>query len=134
MATQVTEDRELQVMAGIAAAVAALSIGRPQLLARILLLDPDELTGTARFALRLFATRNAWIVWRSLAGDVEVQEAYVPVQYLDQAVFWGSALDGSIPKRSAALAATISGAIIVAGQRRAARADQVKAREIRHSR
>lgn len=121
MATPVTKDRELQVMAGIAAMVAALSVGRPRLLARLLLLDPDEMTGTARFALRLFATRNAWVVWRSLAGDAEVQAAYVPVQYLDQAVFWGSALDGSIPKRSAALTATVSGVIIAVGRRRATR-------------
>jgi len=42
MATPVIEDRELQVMAALATAVAALSIGRPRLLARLLLLDPDE--------------------------------------------------------------------------------------------
>ena len=121
MATPVIEDRELQVMAALATAVAALSIGRPRLLARLLLLDPDEVTGTTRFALRLFATRNVWVVWRSLAGDEQVQDAYVPVQYLDQAVFWGSALDGSIPKRSAALTAAVSGVIIAAGRQRATR-------------
>lgn len=113
------DDRELQVMAGIAATVAALALIRPRLLMRVLLLDPAELTGPGLFALRLFATRNVWVVWRSLQGDPSVQDAYVPVQYLDQMVFWASACDGAIPRRTAALAASISTVIVVAGRRRA---------------
>jgi hypothetical protein len=42
VARPVLDDRELQVMAGIAGAVATLSVGRPRLLARLLLLHPTS--------------------------------------------------------------------------------------------
>lgn len=119
--SQVTGDSDLLTMASIAGGVAALAIARPRLLVRILLMDPRELTGTGLLALRLFATRNVWVVWRSLRADRSAQEAYLEIQYLDQVVFWQAAAAGTIPKRTAVLAASISGVIIVAGARRRSR-------------
>ncbi len=111
-------DTEMQVMAGIAATVAGLSLFAPRILARLLLMDPDTLNGSARFALRLFATRNVWVVWRSLGGDASVQSAYLPIQAMDQVVFAHAGLRGDIPRRTWALAAATSGAIVAAGLRR----------------
>ena len=111
------DDRELQIMTAIAGTVAALALVRPRLLVRLLMADPDELTGIGRFALRLFATRNLWIVARTLQGDPSAARAYLPIQALDQAVFWHAGLRGEVPRRTAALAASISGVIIVAGVR-----------------
>lgn len=114
-------DRELQVMAGVAAAVAGLAILRPRLLVRVLLADPDDLGGLGTFALRLFATRNVWVVWRSLRGDEQVAAGYLPVQAMDQLVFAHAGLKGDIPKRTWALAASVSGVIVAAGLRRSRR-------------
>lgn len=116
--SEIADDSDLLIMASIAGGVAALAIARPTLLVRMLLMDPRELDGAGLLALRLFATRNVWVVWRSLHADRSAQEAYLEIQYLDQVVFWQAAAAGTIPKRTAVLAASISGAIILAGTRR----------------
>ncbi len=100
-------------MAGIAGTVAAGAALSPRLFLRPFGVAPREVTGAAAFGWRLFAVRTAYLAARAWRGDPAARAAFLPVQLLDQLVFWHAFATRSIPRRGAVLAAAVSGAIIV---------------------
>ena len=73
----------------------------------------DEVTGTAAFGWRLFAVRTGLISVLAWRGDETAQRVFLPVQILDQAVFWHAFATRVLgPRRASLLAAATSGAII----------------------
>lgn len=75
-------------------------------------MDPDEVTGAAELGWRLFAVRTGYLGVRAARGDAAAQAAFLPVQVLDQAVFWHAFAVRSVPRRAAAMAAGASAAIV----------------------
>jgi hypothetical protein len=69
-------------------------------------------TGAAEFGWRLFAVRTAYLSALSARGGAAARAAFLPIQLLDQAVFWHAYASGSVPRRAALMAAAASGAII----------------------
>ncbi len=100
-------------MAAIAGTVAAGAALSPRHLLRPFGVTPREVTGAAAFGWRLFAVRTAYLAARAWRGDPAARAAFLPVQLLDQLVFWHAFATRSIPRRGAVLAAAVSGAIIV---------------------
>lgn len=107
-----TVDPRTRAMAGIALAVAAGSALAPAPFLRAFGIDRADVTGTAAFGWRLFAARNVWIGVRALRGDRSAEAAFLPVQALDQAVFWHAFATRSVPRRASLLAAGASGVIV----------------------
>jgi hypothetical protein len=99
-------------MAGIAGTVAIGSAFAPRSFLRLFGIAPDEVTGAARLGLGLFATRNAYIAVNALRDDPAAKASFLPLQVLDQAVFWRAYATRSIPRPGALLAITVSGAIV----------------------
>ena len=99
-------------MAAIGATVAAASAVAPVQFLRVFGIERREVTGAAVFGWRLFAVRTAYISGMALRGNETAREAFLPVQLLDQAVFWHAFARRSVPRRAAVLAAAASGAII----------------------
>lgn len=64
------------------------------------------------FGWRLFAVRTAYLSVQAWRRDRSAREAFLPVQALDQVVFWHAFATRSVPRRAALLAAATSGAII----------------------
>lgn len=119
--TGVPVTRETQVNAAIALAVAAGMLFLPRPFLRLFGIDAAEVTGTARFGWRLFAVRNVWVGVRALQGDPSAAATFLPVQLMDQAVFWQAYASRSVPRRAAVMAAATSGVIIALEARRLAR-------------
>ncbi len=69
-------------------------------------------SGAAKLGWRLFAVRTATLSVLAASGNPTARDAFLPVQVLDQATWWWGWSRGEIPLRTAALAATASGAII----------------------
>lgn len=99
-------------MAGIAGTVALAATVAPKTFLRAFGIPAEEVTGTAAFGWRLFAVRNAWFTVQTLRGDESAHSAFLPIQILDQAVFWHAYATGSVPRRAAVQAAVASGAVI----------------------
>lgn len=94
---------------GVAAAVA------PDLLLRLFGV-PDTLTPAGRLGWRLFAARNIYLTGRALAGDEAAENAFGPLQALDQVVFWGVFVRQDLPRRTSLLAIGTSGMIVALDQ------------------
>lgn len=99
-------------MAAIGGGVAVASMISPRRFLRIFGIAPDEVTGAGAFGWRMFAVRNAYLSGLAWGGNATAREAFLPVQLLDQLVFWSAFKTRSVPRRAAVLAATTSGAII----------------------
>lgn len=99
-------------MAAIGGVVALGSAVSPRALLRLFGIPPAEVTGAAAFGWRLFAVRTGCISVLAARGNAVAQEIFLPVQVLDQAVFWHAYATRSVPRRAAVLAATASGAIV----------------------
>lgn len=95
---------------GLGAALGSALAPRPFL--RVFGIPGEEVTGAAVFGWRLFAVRTAYLSTRALRGDPGARAAFLPVQALDQAVFWHAFATRSVPRRAAVLAAATSGAIV----------------------
>jgi hypothetical protein len=111
-------DLEARGMAAIGGTVALASAARPRAFLRMFGIAPREVTGAAAFGWRLFAVRTAYlsvIAWR---GDATARAAFLPIQMLDQVVFWHAFAERSVPRRAALLAAATSGAIVALDVRR----------------
>jgi hypothetical protein len=100
-------------MAGIALAVAVIAAISPRIALRLFGTDSSEVTGAAVFGWRLFAVRIGYLGVLAWRGDRTATNAFLPIQVLDQIVFWHALATGSIRRRTAMLASTTSGAIIL---------------------
>lgn len=105
-------------MAAIGGGVSVVATVFPRTFLRLFGVPPGEVTGAAAFGLRLFAVRTAYISVLALRGNPTARDAFLPVQILDQAVFWHAFATRSIPRRGSALAAAMSGVIIALDLRR----------------
>lgn len=105
-------------MAAIALAVAAGTTLFPRAFVRLYGFDPDTMGPAGRFGWRLFATRNLYLSTQALRGDPRARDAFLPVQVLDQGVFWHGFATRAMPRSSAVLAAATSGVIIALDLRR----------------
>ena len=108
-------DRATLGMAAIGGSVSVGSAFFPRLFLRLFGVAPREVTGPAIFALRLFAVRTAYLSALAARGNETARDAFLPVQVLDQMVFWHAFKTRSIPRPGAVLAAAMSGVIIAFG-------------------
>ena len=109
-----TTDRVLGaigIVVGLSFAVA------PRLVFRVFGMDPDELTNGAKFGWRLFAARNLIVGGAVASGSAGAQQLVIPIQAVDQVVFWVSWKRGEIPLRTAVLSAATSGVVIALASR-----------------
>jgi hypothetical protein len=111
-------DRATTTMAGIAGAVALGSALVPRHFLRLFGVAPEEVTGATRLGFGLFATRNAYVAMNALRDDPAAKAAFLPLQALDQVVFWHAYATRSIPRPGALLAISVSGAIVAIDLRR----------------
>ncbi len=111
-------DRGARGMAAIGGSVAVASAVAPRAFLRLFGIAPREVTGAAAFGWRLFAVRTGYLSVLAWRGDAAAREAFLPVQLLDQAVFWHAFATRSVPRRAPVLAAATSGAIIALDARR----------------
>ena len=100
-------------MAKIGATVAVGAGLAPHSFLRLFGIKPRDVTGAAAFGWRLFAVRTAYLSALALRGDQTARDAFLPVQVLDQTVFWHAFYNRSIPRRAAVMAASASAAIVV---------------------
>lgn len=107
-------------MAAIGGTVATATALSPRTFLRLFGVAPEEVTGAAEMGWRLFAARTAYLSARAWSGDEAARDAFLPIQVLDQAVFWHAFANRSIPRRGALLAAATSGVIIALDVRRRA--------------
>ncbi len=91
---------------GVAAAVA------PTQLQRVFGVPSSQITASGHFGWRLFAMRNLYLSGLALAGERSAIAAFLPVQLLDQVVFWQAFATRSVPRRTSTRAAAASGVII----------------------
>jgi hypothetical protein len=89
----------------------------PRLVFRLFGMNPGELTNGAKFGWRLFAARNLVIGTAVASGSRGGQQLVVPIQAVDQAVFWVSWKRGEIPLRTALMSAATSGLVIALASR-----------------
>ena len=105
-------EQAARAMAVLAGAVALGAATSPRRFLRPFGIAPQEVTGAAAFGWRLFAVRTAYLGAAAWRGDESARRAFLPVQALDQLVFWHAGATGAIPRRAARLAAGTSGALI----------------------
>lgn len=105
-------DATTRAMAGIALGVAAGAAFAPRPFLRVFGIPPEEVTGAATFGWRLVAARNVYISALALRGNETARDAFLPIQLLDQVVFWHAIATRSVPRRAGLMAAGASGAII----------------------
>ncbi len=105
-------ERAARGMAAIGLTAAAGSGLAPRAFLRVFGIPGEDVTGAAAFGWRLFAVRTGYLSVMALRGDEAARAAFLPVQALDQAVFWQAYAAGSVPRRAAVLAAATSAAII----------------------
>ena len=111
-------DANTRGMAAIGGTVAVLTAISPRTFLRPFGIPPEQVTGAAAFGWRLFAVRTAYISVLAARGDTTARDAFLPLQVLDQAVFWHAYAQRSVPRRAPLLAAATSGAIIALDLRR----------------
>ena len=109
---------EARATAAIALGVAAGSALAPRAFLRVFGIAPEEVTGAAAFGWRLFAARTGYLGARAWSGDAAARDAFLPVQLLDQAVFWHAYATRSVPRRATVMAAATSGVIVALDLRR----------------
>ena len=96
-------------MAALAGGVAVASAISPRAFLRAFGIAPREVTGAAAFGWRLFAVRTGYISAMAWRRDLSARAAFLPVQALDQLVFWHAFFDRSVPRRAAVMAASVGG-------------------------
>ena len=99
-------------MAAIGTTVAVGSAVSPRAFLRPFGVPPHDVTGAAALGWRLFAVRTAYISGLALRGNATARDAFLPIQLLDQAVFWHAVRTRSVPRQAALLAAAASGVIV----------------------
>ena len=99
-------------MAAIGFTVAAGMGLLPRAFLRIFGIPARDVSGAAAFGWRLFAVRTAYISAKAWQGDDSAQRSFLPIQVLDQVVFWPAFFDRSVPRRASVMAAATSAAII----------------------
>lgn len=104
-------EAETRAMAAIGLGVAAATAFTPGLFFRVFGISEPP-SGAAKLGWRLFAVRTATISVLAATGNRTARDAFLPVQLMDQATWWWGWHRGEVPIRTAALAATASGAII----------------------
>jgi hypothetical protein len=114
------EDAAVKGMAAIGGTVALGSALSPRTFLRLFGIRPDEVTGAGAFGWRLFAVRTAYLSALAARGDETARAAFLPIQLLDQAVFWHAFATRSIPRRAAVMGAAASGVIVALDLRRRA--------------
>ncbi len=102
-----------------AVAAAGISLGAgaavaPGPLSRLAGLPAGEMTGTAALGLRLFAVRSLVVGDAALTGSRQARRIVLPIQLLDEVVFFHTLATGSVPRRLALMAIATSGAAIAA--------------------
>ena len=112
MASRPGQERAAKGMAAIGAAVAVATAFVPRRFLRLFGVAPGEVTGVGVVGWRLFAVRTAYLSALAWRGDASARGAFLPVQALDQLVFWHAFKIRLIPRGGAALAAVTSGAIV----------------------
>lgn len=105
-------ERVARGMAAIAGAVAVGSAVSPRALLGVFGVPTEQVTGAAAFGWRLFAVRTAVLSGLAWRGDATARRAFLPVQALDQVVFWHAYATRSVPRRTALLAAGTSAVIV----------------------
>lgn len=111
--TDAMSDRATRAMAGIGGSVAIGSAVSPRAFLRIFGIPAGQVTGAAAFGWRLFAVRTAFISALAWRGDDTARRSFLPVQMLDQVVFWHAFATRSVPRRASLLAAATSGVIVL---------------------
>lgn len=99
-------------MATIGAVVSTGVAVSPRTFLRPFGIQAEEVTGAGALGWRLFAARTGYLSARALAGDGAARESFLPIQLLDQGIFWHAFATRSVPRRAAAMAAATSGAIV----------------------
>jgi len=105
-------DPHTNAMAAIGAGVSVASTVAPRLFFRAFGLPHEQATPGAILGWRLMAARTATISALAAAGNTTARDVFLPIQILDQAAWWWAASRGELPRRTAVMAATASGAII----------------------
>ena len=113
-------DAAARGMAGIGATVAVGAGLAPRAFLRLFGIARRDVTGATAFGWRLFAVRTAYLSALAARGDQTARNAFLPVQALDQIVFWHAFFDRSVPRRAAVMAASASAAIIALDLKRRA--------------
>lgn len=106
------EETTARGMSAIGLAVATGAGLAPRQFLRLFGVPDDEVTGAATFGWRLFAVRTAYLGALAMKGDEAARRAFLPIQILDQAVFWHAFARRSVPRPAPLLAAAASGVII----------------------
>ncbi len=99
-------------MAAVTGTVALGSAVSPRTFLRPFGIAAEDVTGSAALGWRLFAVRTAFLGARAARGDEAARAAFLPIQALDQVVFWHAFATRSVPRRAALGAAAASGAIV----------------------
>lgn len=107
-------------MAAIGGTVAVGSALSPRAFLRLFGIHPGDVTGAGAFGWRLFAVRTAYLSALAARGDETARAAFLPIQLLDQVVFWHAFATRSIPRRAAVMGAAASGVIVALDMRRRA--------------
>ena len=113
-----TSETAARATAAIGGTVALASTVAPRRFLRLFGVPGSQVTGAAIFGLRLFAVRTAYISALAWRGRAWARDAFLPVQLLDQVVFWHAFASRLIPRRGAVLAAGTSGVIVALDARR----------------
>jgi len=106
------DERASQGMAGIAAIVALGTAFSPRLFFGVFGIRPEDVNGTALFGWHLFAVRTGLLALLAARGSRTALDAFLPIQLLDQAVFWQAFVTRSVPRRASLMAAAVSALII----------------------
>lgn len=102
---------QTKAMAGIGMSVAVAAVVAPRMFLRTFgIAEPP--TGATLLGWRLFAARTAVLSVLAARGSRTARDAFLPVQLMDQAAWWWGHSRGELPLRTAAMAASASGAII----------------------
>lgn len=84
----------------------------PKAMLRVFGVNPHDVTGAAELGWRLFAVRTGYLAVLAAQGNTTARDAFLPVQVLDQVVFWHVFATRAVPPRAAVLAAATSGALV----------------------
>jgi hypothetical protein len=106
------DERAARGMIAIAGTVAFASAFSPRLFLSAFGIRPQDVNGVALFGWRLFAVRTGFLAMLAWRGNETAREAFLPIQILDQAVFWQAFATRSVPRRASLMAAAASGVII----------------------
>lgn len=99
-------------MLSIGGAVGGVALVAPDLLLRTFGVAGGDLTPAGRLGWRLFAARNIYLTVQATRGGQGAEDAFGPIQALDQAIFWHALYKRDLPRRTSVLAIAASSAIV----------------------